>query len=798
MREAIMCVRKLLPVLGSVFLFACGSGGSGGSSGGGGGGETIPTTNAEHNQMLATLGFRTELGPRADPAGTAVAEAWHPLGSEFTTFRPQAELYVAGLVVGGASEHLFDDLSNDYAPISFTTKADPSWIGSYPKGGVAGDLDGDGLSEIFIAYWVDVGGGKLRYIVYDVGSTAVKEGEIDASVPRTNLSSWNQPSLAAGDLDGDGRDEVAVGFARLHVVDGLEGEPTVKRLQHAGQDAQRPAFVAIGNTDWDAGAELVVTYTVGDAATGKYAIYDGNLAAPVQEGALTLIDPGGVTRTTNETVIGIGDVDGDRMGEIVFGGRKADSWASMYILEYESPTTQPLYGWKRVFYDVPAGASVWNPGPLRLLDFDGDGRKEVLFGSWIFRLDEQSRFVNAVPEWGDPNEFFNPWSINMGFGASPIVGDMDGDGRDDMIYGGFNVVKVRGLDSLGRWADGKHVFQSDASTQAQPGILVAANVDRDSAVVRYDGEHELLFAKPQVIAVLASPPYREGIDQNVAMTRSTFGQRTGETVDEARSLGFKVGASVGYDGTVPIFGGPTATVSMKEAFDFVATTSSTIEKYHAYATGPREDKVVFTTVAFDVFYYTIVSAPDSPEAVGRQITINLPREPQTLASTVEFYNAHNGGGTDVDERVFRHRKGDVASYPTVAERDRLLDAAEARERGYERLWNGPMTVGEGGGFSQIGISSTEGSANATAMDFSVDAEFVCKFPGGVKIGTSVGFHFGHTVTFTTKDTASFEGQVGDIPAASYTAQNMYRYGLFVYPEQVDDQKFLVMNYWTER
>lgn len=789
-----MCVRRFLALLGSVLLFACSSGGTSG----GGGGEPVPATNAEHNQMLASLGFRTELGAREDPAGAAVSEEWHPLGTTFTTFRPQAELYVAGLVIGNASEHLFDDLSNDWAPIPFPAKADPAWVNSPLESGVSGDFDGDGLSEIFIAYWVNVEGGKLRYIVYDVDAATVREGELDASVPRTNLSGWNQPSLAAGDLDGDGRDEVAVGCAKLRVVDRLEGEPVVTLLQHAGQDAQRAAFVAIGNTDWDAQAELVVTYTVGNGATGKYAIYDGSLDAPVQEGALTLIDPNGVTRTTGETVAGIGDVDGDRMGEIVFGGRKADSWNSLYILEYESPTTQPLYGWKRLFYDVPAGASVWNPGPLRLLDFDGDGRKEVLFGSWIFRLDEQSRFVNAVPEWGDPNEFFNPWSINMGFGASPIVGDMDGDGRDDMIYGGFNVVKVRGLDSLGRWADGKHTFQGTASTQAQPGILVAANVDRDSAVVRYDGEHELLFTKPQVIAVLASPPYREGIDQNVTMTRSTFGQRTGETVDEARSLGFKVGASVGYDSTVPIFGGVIATVSMKEAFDFVATKSTTIEKYHSYTSGPREDKVVFTTVPFDVFYYTIVSAPDSPEAVGRQITINLPREPQTLASTVDFYNAHNGGGMDVDERVFRHRKGDVASYPTLGERDRILEAAEAREHDYRRLWNGPMTVGEGGGFGRIGISSTEGSANATTMDFSVDAEFVCKFPGGVKIGTSVGFHYGHTVTYSTRETAFFEGTVGDIPAASYTAQNMYRYGLFVYPEQVDDQKFLVMNYWTER
>ena len=53
----------------------------------------------------------------------------------------------------------------------------------------------------------------------------------------------------------------------------------------------------------------------------------------------------------------------------------------------------------------------------------------------------------------------------------------------------------------------------------------------------------------------------------------------------------------------------------------------------------------------------------------------------------------------------------------------------AREPGYKRLWNGPMTVGEGTGFETIGISETKGEGNSTQMDFNAKFSFTTKFGG---------------------------------------------------------------------
>ncbi len=768
-------VRTLAVVAAGCLLAACP--GPGPQDAGTDAGELIPTTNAEHNQMLEALGFDTNLGPRKDPAGAAVPDGYHPLKTRYSVFHPRAELYLAGFTADTRREHLFDDASKAYARMAFTGKQDDSWATANLKNGVAGDFDGDGVEELFVAYYVDATR-RLRFLVIDVDGAAVKEGELDPDVPSTNLDGLLQPSLAAGDLDGDGRDEVAVGFSRFYLVDTLENDPTITVKALAGQDLN-DVFVAMGNTDWDGADELVVTYTTGNQTIGRYALYDGTLNAPTQEGPLTFI-VGGAQHVGRDAQVAIGDVDGDRLGEIVFGGLIDGSRWALYALEYNRPTDSPLYGWKSLLFD-PNWVNGAIPRPLLLLDWDGDAKKEIFFNLYIY----------------DVTRELAPTQVAIGFGDTlhrVAAGDVDGDGRDDLIYE-WGTIEAYGLNSLDVPAHKRS--WSGTLTPYSSVIMVPLNVDRDSAMVRYDGEHELLLTAPQIVAVLASPPYHDGLGQNVDATSSTFGKIVEQTVEKETSLGVTTGFSVGYEADFAFFGGAEFNMSVEQSLDFIAGESASIERSHSYTTGPGEDKVVFTTVPFDVYYYVIVSSPDAKD-VGRTVSINVPREPQTLATTLAFYNAHNGGGLDVDSRILRHTPGDVWSYPTLAERDVLLAAADEAEPGYDPLWNGPIAVGEGGGYDTVGISKTQGSKRGASMDFSVEFSFESKSPGGAKAGASVGFHYGYSATFSTSDTAFFEGSVGNLPAAAFTAENRYQFGLFVYPYTTGGQKFLVMNWWTER
>jgi hypothetical protein len=231
-------------------------------------------------------------------------------------------------------------------------------------------------------------------------------------------------------------------------------------------------------------------------------------------------------------------------------------------------------------------------------------------------------------------------------------------------------------------------------------------------------------------------------------------------------------------------------LTVEEALDWISSQSSEIEKYIAYSSGPGEDKVIFTAIPFDVYYYTVISSPD-PSDVGNPMTINIPREMQTLSVSRSFYNSNNGDHPDVDSQVFQHTIGDVLSYPSLSERNALLSG--------EGLYSDLSPVGVGSGSITVGISTTQGQGAGTFSDFSVTVESEVG-SGGFTAGVSAGFHYGHEYTVTNTESTMYEGTVGDIPDGSYTPDKAYSFGLFTYPAfpaSFGGQEFAVVNYWIE-
>jgi hypothetical protein len=302
--------------------------------GNGGGGTGGINTNDEFNEMLDGLGFNTDIGTPNDPYGNPLPLGYHPLGKKFATFQPTSELYIAGLVIDSVPEHLFDDGLQSYAPLSFASKSDTAWTTATFKNGISADVDGDGLDEFVVVYYGDAST-TLKYIVIDPGDDSFREGTIDVSADSANLDILHQPSMAAGDVDGDDRDEVFVGFSKLYVLDELAGTPVISSKTYPDQN---DLFVAAGNLDLDAEDELVVTYTNSNPAKiGRYEIFDGSLQSPAQDGDLTFTDPNNVTQTARETQVAIGDVDGDRLGEIVYFGLTAGDYWGVFIMEFQGP-----------------------------------------------------------------------------------------------------------------------------------------------------------------------------------------------------------------------------------------------------------------------------------------------------------------------------------------------------------------------------------------------------------------------------------------------------------------------------
>ncbi len=735
----------------------------------------IPTTNEEHEAMLGGLGFSTDLGQRTSADGEDLPDSWHPLRTRYAAFDPKLEIYSAGMLVDGSREWLVDDGAADYGSLSVRSNPDPAWAEAAYKGGVAADVDGDGLDEIFVVYVTT--SDALRYILIDPNDDAAPVmGELAASVDASSLHLYAQPSLAAGDLDGDGEDEIALGMGQLYLLDDVGGALSVRTKAYPDFNE---VFVAIGDVDDDPRDELVVTHAEsGTRLKGYYEIVDGTaIDAPTHEGELVVTDTGLLDHAFAETRVAIGDVDGDHLGEIIFHGRRnSDSRWMVFILDFDPSSPADPWSMRSMLHHVHTSGEV--PWTLATVDYDGDAVDEIFAWNQIFALD-----TDGVP------------AIVAYLPTHPraIAGDVDGDGREDLLLAQRGGVWVHGLDSLDRFVE-KHAFLGSAPHHSL--VVVPCNVDEDSAMVRYDGEHELLFTEPQLVTVMGSPPYHDGVGQDVSVTTATFGQTSGSTITREQSLGFSVGFSVGFSFEDPLFSsGFSAKTSFESAFDFHASQSSTVETYHSYTTAPGQDKVVFTATPFDVYYYTVVSSPDGDD-IGRTVTVNLPRSPQMQGTSIEFFNAHNGGAQDVDEAILGHVLGDPWSYPTIEERDTILTEAERSTPGYARLWNGPIRVDESGSNS-LGLSTSSGSARGASMDFSVTFEFETTTPGGATFGSSVGFHYGHSYEFSTEEGAFYEGTVGAIPGAAY-AEHAYCYGLMVYPRSTAGQRFVVVDWWTQR
>ncbi len=66
-------------------------------------------------------------------------------------------------------------------------------------------------------------------------------------------------------------------------------------------------------------------------------------------------------------------------------------------------------------------------------------------------------------------------------------------------------------------------------------------------------------------------------------------------------------------------------------------------------------------------------------------------------------------------------------------------------------------------------------------------------------GYTVGSETTASLGISTGTEVSFSGTVGDIPPESFSLDQAYSYGMFVYKEETgaQDKPFQVINYWVE-
>jgi hypothetical protein len=327
----------------------------------------------------------------------------------------------------------------------------------------AGDINGDGLDDVIVgAPYIDSGEQDEGMAIVYYGSTENGPGNSKALQCNQAGAKFGYSVSAAGDVNGDGYDDVIVGAPSFDkgVIQGaafiFHGGPGGINPNPAiildngltGTDYGSSVSIA-GDIDRNGYADVIVgapKYSKSNPAileAGAVYIYKGSSNGIVSAGAMLTTDlPGSHLGTS---VDGAGDVNGDGYSDVIAGADKSN-------------IGQAEEGAARVYYGSPVGIPSNSPANTILQsnqagaalggsvagagDVNGDGYGDVIVGAFKYDGGENNEGA-AMVYYGSSNglDFQNPSILQINqsgawFGYSVAsAGDVNGDGYSDVVVG---------------------------------------------------------------------------------------------------------------------------------------------------------------------------------------------------------------------------------------------------------------------------------------------------------------------------------------------------------------------------
>ncbi|MGA3163555.1 MAG: FG-GAP-like repeat-containing protein, partial [Verrucomicrobiota bacterium] len=287
------------------------------------------------------------------------------------------------------------------------------------------DLDGDGKLDI-IALNADSNVVSIFRNISSPGSITTNSFAARVDLPGGN----NMRGLAVQDLNGDGRPEIITANQNPPgTISIFQNMSTIGNIAFAARvdfpAGNGPVSVAIGDLDGDGKPDLaVVNYSSGTVSVFRNIgvvggdITTNSFASKVDFPALVSAFP-----------IAIGDLDGDGKLDLVVGGGNG----SKAISVYRNTSTVGSITTNSFAPRVDFAAAGW-VNSLTLADLDGDGKLDIALVS------QSSSVFSIFKNVSVPGSFTtNSLSARVDYAAGNnpngiSVGDLDGDGRPDIVF----------------------------------------------------------------------------------------------------------------------------------------------------------------------------------------------------------------------------------------------------------------------------------------------------------------------------------------------------------------------------
>jgi hypothetical protein len=327
----------------------------------------------------------------------------------------------------------------------------------------AGDVNGDGYDDVIVgARGLGEGGGARVFHGSPIGPSSVPDWEVVIDSPNSAAFGWAVAS--AGDANGDGYDDVIVGAptyskptdpnqeGRAFVYHGsVDGLSTVPDWTTAGGQVNAKYGYSVntaGDVDGDGFDEVIVgawEYDNGETEEGRAYVYYGS-----ESGLSTVPDwifeNNEIRACLGGSVGTAGDVNSDGYDDVVVGAAYNECWDGP-----SSPLGRAygFYGSESGLGDVPdwiveliqTGAVFGHP-VATAGDVNSDGYDDVIVGALWYdndQVDEGAAFLYLGSEAGLSTEI--AWMVegdqaNCEFGRSMAkAGDVNGSDVGDVIIG---------------------------------------------------------------------------------------------------------------------------------------------------------------------------------------------------------------------------------------------------------------------------------------------------------------------------------------------------------------------------
>ncbi len=430
-------------------------------------------------------------------------------------------------------------------------------------------------------------------------------------VPKADFTTGSNPqSVATGDLDGDGKADMAIVNAASNTVSVLRNTSTSGTISFAAKvdyaTGLRPQGIAIGDVDGDGKLDLLAVTTISTVSVFRNTSTSGTISFAAK------VD---YTTGSSPYSIAIGDMDGDGKPDLAI----ANYGSSTVSLFRNTSTSGTVSFAAKVDY-----ATGNNPQSVSIGDLDGDGKADMAVANYnsntvsVFRNSSTSGVISFAAKV-DYTTGSTPQSVS--------IGDLDGDGKADMAVANyysntisvFRNTSVSGTASFAAKADyttgnnPQNISIADLNGDGKPELAVVNYGLNAVSVLRNTGTSGAISFAAKIDYATGSNPYSVAIgdldgDGKADMAVANYGSNTVSVLRnqaDAPSITSFTPTNGGIGSTITITG-----------INFTGTTAVSLGGVAATSFTIVSDAVITAVVAAIASGSVVVTTPKGTATIG--------------------------------------------------------------------------------------------------------------------------------------------------------------------------------------